>query len=122
VPARLDDRWTYDGQPLIRIENRRIAACVVSTTGGNVLSLVDIENISLRPFDLCWGSHAALSVRAGCDSKYRQARAKSRMPVRDYSAPRASGIATRLSNREERGRVTSGSCPAPRQAPMHRTR
>jgi hypothetical protein len=60
MPARLDDRWTYDGQRLIRIENRRLAACVVSTMGGKVLSLVDKE----ADREVLWRS-PRVSVRPG---------------------------------------------------------
>lgn len=39
--ARVDSGWTYQGQPLIRIENRYLAADLVVSMGGKVLSLID---------------------------------------------------------------------------------
>ena len=41
MSVRLDTRWTYDGQPLIRIENARLQADVLPGMGGKILHLVD---------------------------------------------------------------------------------
>jgi len=41
MTARLDDRWSYDGLPLIRLENEHISADLLPTMGGKVLHLVD---------------------------------------------------------------------------------
>jgi galactose mutarotase-like enzyme len=41
VTVRVDDRWSYDGQPVIRLENERLLADVVPGMGGKILHLVD---------------------------------------------------------------------------------
>jgi galactose mutarotase-like enzyme len=41
VSVRVDDRWAYDGQPSIRIENEHLAADVLPGMGGKILHLVD---------------------------------------------------------------------------------
>ncbi len=43
MSARIDSRWAYDGQPLIRLENSCLAADVLPGMGGKVLSLIDKE-------------------------------------------------------------------------------
>jgi len=41
VSARLDQRWSYDDQPLIRLENSHLSVCLVPSMGGKVFSLID---------------------------------------------------------------------------------
>jgi hypothetical protein len=41
MTVRVDDRWTYAGQPLVRIENSHLAADVIPAMGGKLLNLVD---------------------------------------------------------------------------------
>jgi hypothetical protein len=41
VTVRIDDRWTYEGLPVVRVENAALSADVVPAMGGKVLHLVD---------------------------------------------------------------------------------
>jgi hypothetical protein len=41
MPVRVDDRWSYAGLPVVRIENAALVADIVPSLGGKVLHLVD---------------------------------------------------------------------------------
>lgn len=41
MTVRVDDRWSYDGQRVIRLENRALRADVLPGMGGKILHLVD---------------------------------------------------------------------------------
>jgi hypothetical protein len=44
MSVRIDDRWSYDGQPAIRIENEALAIDVLPLMGAKILNLIDKRN------------------------------------------------------------------------------
>lgn len=41
MSARVTEGWSYEGQPVIRVENRHLAADLVASMGAKVLNLID---------------------------------------------------------------------------------
>lgn len=44
MAVRADDRWSYAGLPLIRVENERLTVDIVPALGGKILNLIDKRN------------------------------------------------------------------------------
>jgi galactose mutarotase-like enzyme len=66
MTCRIDDRWTYEGLRVIRLESRHLAIDVLPELGGNVYRLVD----KARDHDVLWKSPRVRPHRAALHANF----------------------------------------------------
>jgi galactose mutarotase-like enzyme len=66
MTCRIDDRWTYEGLRVVRLESRHLAIDVLPELGGNIYRLVD----KVRDHDVLWKSPRVRPHRAALHANF----------------------------------------------------